>query len=364
MICRYCGSEMPENGVFCPFCGRRVVLPTKRVKTRGNGQGSAYKRGKTWTAMATVGYTPEGKRITKSKGGFRTKKEALEAVPGLKMAFRPVSADITFRQAYDAMIEQHAKRVSESTLDCYKYAMNHFRLIWPTKLCEIKTDVLQKIVDECGSGRRTQENMKAAASLVFKYGMQNDVVAKNYAEFIVIQKEEQKEREVFTMDEVRKIAESQDVFAGYILVLIFTGFRPNELFSLKKNDFYGNYFIGGSKTEAGKNRVVTIPAVIMPVVKRQLSGSSDYIFPAPDGSKMDLSHFRTRYYYPTLKSLDVRPLPPYSCRHTFATMLKKIKGPATDKQKLMGHTSFTMTAHYTHTDVESLAAITDELKIG
>ena len=363
MTCSKCGSEMPQNAVFCPFCGRRVISLPERKTRRGNGQGCVYRRGKTWTAVVTVRYTDEAKRITRSKSGFRTKKEALEAVPGLKLSYKPVNNDITLKAAYDRMMDHHSQRVSKSTIACYDFAMEHFKALWHVPLAEIKADHFQACLDDCTAGRRTKENMKAAASLICKYGLQNDIIGKNYAEFLVIPKEEQKEREPFTMDEVRQIAESQNVWAGYILVLIFTGFRPNELFKLKKEDFYGSYFIGGSKTEAGKNRIVTIPPVILPVVRRQLAGDSDYIFPAPDGGQMDLSHFRKRYYYPTLKDLNVRPLPPYSCRHTFATMLKNIQGAATDKQRLMGHTSFEMTAHYTHTDVESLKAITDAMVI-
>ena len=41
--------------------------------------------------------------------------------------------------------------------------------------------------------------------------------------------------------------------------------------------------------------------------------------------------------------------------------MKNIDAPATDKQKLIGHKKFEMTAHYTHTDVESLKKITDLL---
>ena len=118
-----------------------------------------------------------------------------------------------------------------------------------------------------------------------------------------------------------------------------------------------------NKTEAGKNRIVPIPNIIMPIVQKQMEQESEYIFPAPNGKKMDLSHFRQRHYYPTLEQIGVRPLPPYSCRHTFATMLKEINAPATDKQKLMGHTSFEMTAHYTHTDMASLKKITDNLTL-
>ena len=41
--------------------------------------------------------------------------------------------------------------------------------------------------------------------------------------------------------------------------------------------------------------------------------------------------------------------------------MKNVDAPATDKQKLIGHAKFEMTAHYTHTDIASLKKITDNL---
>ena len=50
------------------------------MSKRGNGQGSARKRGRTWTAIWTLGTVVEDGRlrqIRQTKGGFRTKTEAL-----------------------------------------------------------------------------------------------------------------------------------------------------------------------------------------------------------------------------------------------------------------------------------------------
>ena len=192
------------------------------------------------------------------------------------------------------------------------------------RITEIKTDDLQAAVSHCQYGNRTRENMKAAASLTMKWAVQNDIITKNYADFIVIKKEKEIEREPFTMDEVQQIYSAIGLvpYADYILCLIFTGFRPNEMFSLKKENCHGSYFIGRSKTTAGKNRIVPIPPVIAPIVARLLESPSEYIFPARNGGKMDLSHFRTRHYYPALDRIGVTPRPPYACRHTYAIMLK------------------------------------------
>ena len=52
-----------------------------KTKSRGNGTGTAFKRGDTYTARIVVGWKiggdpPHKLPVYKSKGGFKTKKEA------------------------------------------------------------------------------------------------------------------------------------------------------------------------------------------------------------------------------------------------------------------------------------------------
>ena len=88
MKCRNkkCEREFDQAFSFCPYCGTAVSVPERKrnPKARGNGQGTAYKRGRTWTARVTryIRITmPDGKekteRIEKTKGGFPSKTEAL-----------------------------------------------------------------------------------------------------------------------------------------------------------------------------------------------------------------------------------------------------------------------------------------------
>lgn len=86
MNCRKCGVALPEKAAFCPACGVKQAVSARKPKRRGNGQGTVVKRGKTYTAICTKFIA--GKRITFSKGGFATKKEALDYIPNLKPARR------------------------------------------------------------------------------------------------------------------------------------------------------------------------------------------------------------------------------------------------------------------------------------
>lgn len=321
------------------------------------------KRNDKYIAVVTLGYDGK-KRKTKSKL-FDRKIDAINYLPQLQKECMPAIPVLTFRDAYARMIELHSTKVGESTIRGYNCACKWFSQIENLKMDVIKSEHLQSCVDSCTAGRRTKEMMRNVASLTFKYAMQNDMASKNYAQFLYLGKGEKKERQPFTMDEVRKIYEASSTvpYADYILCLIFTGFRPDEMLNLKKENFHGTYFIGGEKTKAGRDRIVPIPKIIMPIVERQMKGDSEYIFPAPEGGFLSLDLFRKKYYYAALKEIGVRPLSPYSCRHTFATMLKEIDAPITDKQEIMGHASFEMTAHYTHTDVSSLERIAERLTL-
>ena len=59
-----------------------------------------------------------------------------------------------------------------------------------------------------------------------------------------------------------------------VLILCYTGFRLDEFLSLKGADLHKEitdgqewwYFVGGEKTEAGKNRLVALSPKIVPLV--------------------------------------------------------------------------------------------------
>ena len=57
-------------------------------------------------------------------------------------------------------------------------------------------------------------------------------------------------------------------------------------------------------------------------------------------------------YHDTLKSLGVRDLPPYSCRHTTATDAARQNISAATLQQLMRHAKLTTTQKYIHLSSE------------
>jgi integrase len=52
---------------------------------------------------------------------------------------------------------------------------------------------------------------------------------------------------------------------------------------------------------------------------------------------------------------------PHSCRHTFATLIKRVQGADKDKLELIGHTSGEMLRHYQDIDLADLRKITDAI---
>lgn len=363
MNCKKCNKSIPDDSIFCAYCGIRQVPKPPGKKKRGNGQGSVYRYKDGWRAIVTIGYKPDGKRITKSQC-FEKKTDAIMSLSTLKNSYVPrqIKPGVTFEECFEKMMVSHRNTINEKTEENYYFIFKKFESISFLPIDTIKTDMLQDCVDRVNTNS-TKEKMKAIASLTFKFASANDIVSKNYAEYIKISREKQTEVEPFTKDEVRKILSAVGTvdYADYIAVLIFTGMRPGEMFELTKDDYFGDHFIGGIKTAAGKNRLIPIPELIQPMVQARVDKADKYIFCSPDGKKMDASHFRSRHFYPAIEQIGVRKLTPYSCRHTFATLMKDVNAPLTDKQRLMGHTSFSMTARYTHTDLESLAYVSNSI---
>ena len=61
-----------------------------------------------------------------------------------------------------------------------------------------------------------------------------------------------------------------------------------------------------------------------------------------------------------LKAASLPPVTIHSARHWTASMTARANMPDDARTAIMGHTSITMTNHYTHRDTASLAALLDQ----
>ena len=373
MNCRKCQKEIPDGSKFCNHCGAKQEIDRKYAK-RGNGLGTVFRSGNgTWSAEVTIGWDEKDgvlRRKAKRKTGFSTKKEAIEYLPLMRQELPKQDLHIKFKDLYAKWLERHEEKVSQSTINCYKSAYKYFSPIYYVEVVNIKTEHMQKCIDNCPHGTRTKENMKALGTSLFRYAMQLDIVDRNYAEYLYIAKGDKKEKTAFTDDQLRLMWDSVDTVPDvkYILILCYTGMRLGEMLSAKTENYHpdAGYLITGSKTEAGKDRIITISPRICPFFG--VFGVGEYLF-FTDGKNRNERHFRESIFYPVLQQLGIDTMnpdgthryTPHCCRHTFATLMKKVDAPATDKQKLIGHSKFEMTAYYTHTDLESLRKITDSI---
>lgn len=345
--------------------------PYRRM--RGNGQGTAYKRGRTWTASYTYGWV-DGKPQKRTKGGFRTKREALEYIPILKAQRTTRNTNISFSALFEEWCPFYAPRVSEATMKGLKSTYRWFSEIQKEPIAELTIDDLQECVDACPRGKRTRENMKYLATQLYRYAAARKILGDNIAQFIYCGKGEEGTRPPFAPEQIDLIrsAVGRIFGADYVLCMIYTGFRPNEMLRLTGDSYDKEHdcLIGGFKTEAGTNRSVTISPKIADIIYPLIEQADPWIFPDKDGELLTDSTFRENIFYPLLAELKIQPMPsqdtpahwkPYSCRHTFAQLMKNVPGSDTDKAALMGHADASMTKYYQSADYNSLKAITDKI---
>jgi len=350
----------------------------QRPKSRGNGQGCAYQRPgeKTWTVEVVVGWKYPNGDITKPKrpvrrkrGGFRTKKEALLYADTLKkQGDKRVTR--TLEDVWFEWKDFYASRIGASTMDGYFYAFKHFSKLHGVNMDKITPNDLQECMDNCKSGKRTHENMKCIAGLLWKYAVDKNIIDRNIASNLYKGDGKSVQREPLTDQEeaIVKDAIGKEFYAPYVYSLCYLGYRPGEFLRLRKDQLFCAqldiddkkidvyYFVNGVKTDAGRDRVVIVPDEILPlIIERTNVEGTDLIFPQyrynrkkpPEflGFKeMTDAYFREEIFKPMMKRLGIaEKKTPYSTRDSFADKLKKASGSDKDKAALIGHSSYLTT---------------------
>lgn len=380
MNCLKCGKEIPNGGIFCAFCGAKQNDPAKttpkNVKRRGNGFGTVYRRGDKWVAEVTKGFKTDedtGKvvRVCAKKSGFRTKREATEYLSVLKEEQKR-SKRITWGQLYKLWLPTH--RAGKSTLDCYKAASKYFSDLTFWQLSDIEIDDLQECLDGCPKGKRTKENMKALCGLMYKYAIPRGYCTLNLAQYLIVSGDSSASRSSFDDEQLDMIRAAVGTvpYADYIYCMCYLGFRPSEFLALDARDYdrVNKTLTGGAKTDAGKDRIVTVSPKIQPIIDRLARNKiSGPLFCDADGERFPYDRFRNSVFYPALEEIGIsNPIEdgrhrysPHTCRHTFATLMKRVCASDKDKMSLIGHASPEMLRYYQDVNVSDLQKITDAI---
>lgn len=283
-------------------------------------------------------------------------------------------SEMTMLQVYSRWLPQHQKRVGSATIYNYQAAFKWFSSLHDIPLAKIGIDDLQACMDACPRGKRTKENMKAVAGLLYKWAIPRSQATINMAHYLVVDAPKGPRHVGIPLRELEKIWNILpcNYYARHILAQCYLGFRPSEFLKLRVEDFDSKemVFIGGGKTVAGTNRVVTVSPKVQALILDQAFGrTSGQFFCKDDLSPLGLSAYR-REFYKALQQAGIanpscssgrRTYTPHSCRHTFATLIKNAPGSDKDKLELIGHTTGEMLRYYQDVSLSDLRRITDAL---
>ena len=344
----------------------------KKIK-RENGTGSVYKRSdmkrRPWVAVTPTRYDVDGEKLVAEReiiGYYATAQEAKDALEDYRR-HPTTKINMTWGELYDEWSELHFREISHQMVDCYKAAWNKMKPLKDILVRELRTGHLQGVIDaNADLSKSSLDKLRALSNQMMEYAMQNDVIHKNYAQFIRLPKKEKVSKDCFTDLELKKIEQAVGVipWADVILMMCYTGFRVSEFLELTPHcyDRQAGTLTGGLKTDAGKNRIVPVHHKIRPLLEDWISKGGSTIICKDDGSPMTAKYFRLSKYYPALEAIGVRHLTPHATRHTFATRLATAGARPEDIQALAGHKDFSMTANvYIHKDVDALREAVEKM---
>ena len=358
MNCIKCGEVLPQGALFCPACGKRQTKTPRKSAKRPNGSGTVYRlqghRSRPWVAAKNkviVGYYP-------------TKKDAVEALERLSGQSLTERYNMTFAEVFEAWSAEHYHEVGPKAVEAYNRAFDVFAPLHDKIFRSLRTADFQTVLDpHMTKSHSTVNKYKQLITQMSSWAIREELISTNFAKFVRLPENVKKEKDIFSDAEIQKLEADGSDAAKIVLMLLYTGMRIGELFSLPLSDYHESYVVGGEKTDAGRNRIIPI----RPEGKQYFAyfakkATGELLLSGYDGQKVP-ANFRRRDYYPLLDRLGIERKTPHATRHTYASRAVKEGLPPEMLQKILGHADYSTTANiYTHIDAQTLVdAVTNTL---
>ena len=226
------------------------------------------------------------------------------------------------------------------------------------KFRELRTADFQEVIDQQeGKAHSSLNKHKNLLIQMSQWAIREEITTTNFAEFVQLPKANRKEKETFSEADIKKLERDGSEAAKIVLMLIYTGMRIGELFSLPVEDYHGAYCIGGEKTEAGRNRIIPIRPEGRKYFEHFAELAEGPLLISGYSGQRVIANFRRRDYYPLLTRLGIERKTPHATRHTYASRARQSGMKPEVLQKILGHANYSTTAEiYVHADIKELVA--------
>jgi integrase len=364
MECVKCRKPLQEDFIWCPYCGKKQVVEKKHRK-RANNTGTIYKREgnleKPWIAKKSNIYI----------GAYKTRTEAQKALERITDVDVTEKYNMTFSQVYERWEAIHSREISDKMLKNYRLAYSQCPQLHDMMMRKIlRSDYQAAIIllEAKGMSKSTCQKLRVLLGQLARWAMDEGITLTNPAQELTTVAKQKSEREVFTEKEIEAIRKAKSPAADIALILISCGCRPGELFSVPLVNCREDHFIGGSKTEAGKNRVIPIGldgiAAYRKIRAKAIEDGEDLLIGGYSGANKTAANFTKRDWRDLMEEVKIEGMTPYNCRHTFSTLAVKAGVSPAKLARMMGHTDIkTADKHYTHLDPEDILQEISKVKM-
>lgn len=278
-----------------------------------------------------------------------SKKETMEIDPEVyqKVQDKMSKKVPTFLDIYYILDKDEFSLLSPQTQNSMHGAIKHLKKLHYLKIDQITLRMIQDVFDEDGSNHSTQVHMKTICTKVFRYAVVNQCIERNddYTSYIRIAKYEESDmHRPYTINEILALKKADIPEAHIMLIFIYTGVRINELLNINRDNIHIDekcdddgterlisYMITGSKTKAGKNRIVPIHDDIKQYVIDELL--------KPEKRLVDVTYanFTTRTVLIKVNKLLNTHHTMHDTRKTFATLCQMNNLNVYIRKKVLGH---------------------------
>lgn len=322
-----------------------------------NGYGSIVKmsgkRRKPFAVRVTAGWAADGKQIYKFISYHTSKSEAIIALAEYNKAPYDLDANnITFAEIYERYSNENTFTDSLARLN--KTCFNHSKPLHDIVFKNLRKAHFQGVINTLET-----PTAKANVASFFRklgiYALENDIIHKDYAQFVVTPSKNRKTKKTpFLAEEINLFWDHiGNANAEIMIMLCYSGMRISELLTLKKDqvNLEESYIITGSKTEAGKDRYIPIHPRIKPLLEKHMANKTEWAIVNRFGDKpIRYDSFHAKRWSKLKKKLQFRDeLTIHSTRHFFVSELHKHGADKIAVQKIVGHKGEDVTDDtYTH----------------